>query len=263
MLFRSMPTLPCEKHYASPEFVCVAVLILICGVFGVLHITLRIAHRLDDREQRLRGALTALRQSRNAIQDIQGRRARFMLTAAHQLKSPMAAIQTMTALIHDGYVEGDGIKKTCERIIERCQQGITAVTELLTLARVQDSDPVRHRTAIANAREFLKNVKIRFYSPQNMNGPVPNLSAGISMPLAADPNPMFENGVFRSGANRLMNSRAHDGRGQNVLFTDGSTVFLRTPVIGERKDNIWEVENVERYTGLETQKSATDAFLIP
>ncbi len=115
---------------------------------------------------------------------------------------------------------------------------------------------------IKNIEKFVKNNQLRFYSTQNMNGPVPRINARIAMPLAADANPMFENGQFRPLNKRELNSQAHGGRGQNVLFMDGSTKFLATPVFEER-DNIWQAGGVEEYTGTEIQESPTDAFLIP
>ena len=110
---------------------------------------------------------------------------------------------------------------------------------------------------------WLSRMNIRFYSTQNMNGPVPRFAAALSVPLAADTNPVFENGRFDPDATRPVNSRAHDGWGQNVLFRNGAVEFLRTPVYGHQADNIWQAEDVERYFGTETQRSATDAFLIP
>jgi signal transduction histidine kinase len=149
---------PDQAHFGHPQWVCMAVVVFACGLFGTLYFTLQIAARLDDREGKLRSALAALQQSQVAIQDIQARRSRFMQTAAHQLKSPMAAIQTMAGLIRDGYVEGDGVRKTTESIIRRCREGIVAVTELLTLARVQDADPRRHGDAVSDVGMVVKNV---------------------------------------------------------------------------------------------------------
>lgn len=110
---------------------------------------------------------------------------------------------------------------------------------------------------------FLRNVRIRFYSPQNMNGPMLPFGTRTEMPLAGDPNPMFPNGAFDPNADRAANSDAHGGRGQNVLLLNGSVRFFATPVMPTSRDNIWQAENVEQYTGTEAQQSATDAFLIP
>jgi signal transduction histidine kinase len=145
-----LPQVRCPGVYHQPPVVIAAVAALACGIGGILYFTLRIATRLDERERQLRAAMSALEQSKKAIQDLQARRSRFMLTAAHQLKSPMAAIQTMAGLIRDRFVEGEGVLRTTESIIRRCQEGTAGVTELLTLARVQDADPARHAKAIAN-----------------------------------------------------------------------------------------------------------------
>ena len=112
---------------------------------------------------------------------------------------------------------------------------------------------------------FLNNAQIRFYSPQNMNGPAMPLRAPLNMPLAGDANPLFVHGQFLppSGDRRDINSRAHGGRGQNVLLMDGRVQFLPTPMFGPDHDNIWQAENHKRYTGTEVPSSATDAFLTP
>ena len=86
----------------------------------------------------------ALQLSQQAINDLQQRRSRFMQTAAHQLKSPLAGIQTLTGLIRDDIVPEDEVRLTCEKIIQRCRDGIVHIHELLTLARVQGADPRRH-----------------------------------------------------------------------------------------------------------------------
>lgn len=120
-----------------------------CGLFGTLYLTGSIAARLRERERQLEQSNAALRQSQTAIRDIQARRARFMQTAAHRLKSPLATVQTLAGLIRDGVVQAD-TGATAERIVRCCEEGIVHVSELLTLGRVQDADPLRHRLAQAD-----------------------------------------------------------------------------------------------------------------
>ena len=130
--------------YEVPEYVAVAIGTLACGVFGTLYFTLRIASRLDERERQLREAHGALHQSQEAISELQSRRSRFMQTAAHQLKSPLAGIHTLAGLIRDEVVPEQTIREISAKIMRRCREGIAQVTELLTLARVQEADPRRH-----------------------------------------------------------------------------------------------------------------------
>ncbi len=148
--------------YDEPEYVIASLLVVACGIFGTLYFTLQIAQRLERRDAALRKANAALRQSQIAIQDLQRRRSRFMQTAAHQLKSPLAVIQTLTELIRCRIVPPEAVPGTCEKIINRCQEGIAQVSELLTLARVQEADPARHAAAEADVREVVRQLCERF-----------------------------------------------------------------------------------------------------
>jgi len=148
--------------YAQPEYVVSLLVVMACGIFGTLYFTLHIAGHVQVQERQLQRANAALRQSQRAIEDLQRRRSRFMQTAAHQLKSPLAAIQTMTELIRSNVVPPEAIPATCEKVIHRCQDGITQVTELLTLARVQEADPARHRRSETDVRETVVELCSRF-----------------------------------------------------------------------------------------------------
>ncbi len=116
-------------------------------------------------------------------------------------------------------------------------------------------------TVRRNVDAFLSDQGIRFYNVQHANAGGSRLNLRFRMPLAADPNPMFADGRV-DPAGQASNSPAHGGRGQNVLFNDGSVEFLKTPLVAPA-DNIWRAEDVDRYTGREAPQSATDSFLIP
>lgn len=155
-----LPTCPLGV-YSEPAYVLAVVVVVGCGIFGMLYFTLRIASQLQAQERQLQRANAALQQSQQAIQDLQRRRSRFMQIAAHQLKSPLAAIQTMTELIRSNIVPPEAVPGTCEKIIRRCQDGIAQVSELLTLARVQEADPARHRRSHADVREVVLELQGR------------------------------------------------------------------------------------------------------
>jgi signal transduction histidine kinase len=149
---------------AQPAYAAAAWAVVSCGVFGTLYFTLHIAGRLDEREAQLRQADEALQGSLTAIRELQDRRARFMQTAAHQLKAPLAVIQTLSGLIRDGVATGDQASATCATIASRCREGIEQVTELLTLARVQQADPAGHRQALTDVGQVVVEACQR-YSP--------------------------------------------------------------------------------------------------
>jgi signal transduction histidine kinase len=159
--YEFLATLPCPHAYADLAFVSAMCVVQAVAVAGTLYFTIRIARRLDMQEGQLRDALDELAASRARLAELQERRARFMATAAHQLKSPFAAIQTMASLIRDDYVTGDAVRKTVEAITRRCAEAIEAVGQLLTLARVREADPRRHRTGGANIRAVVEEIARR------------------------------------------------------------------------------------------------------
>ncbi len=159
--YEFLPQCPVNLH-SEPEYVFASLVVVACGIFGSLYFTLQVAKRLQKREQSLREANEALRKSQIAIQELQTRRSRFMQTAAHQLKSPLAVIQTLTELIRGDVVPPEEIHPTCDKIVQRCRDGIGQVTELLTLARVQEADPSRHQHSEADVRAVISTICERF-----------------------------------------------------------------------------------------------------
>ncbi|NOX59802.1 MAG: hypothetical protein GXP29_13235 [Planctomycetes bacterium] len=118
---------------------------------------------------------------------------------------------------------------------------------------------------LKNIQAFLQRSDLSFWSVPNANGPRPRINIRINIPIAVDPNPLFQQGKFQRGKNGTLspNASTHEGRGQNVLFNDGSTRFLETPLLGKNKDNIWLADDIDEYQGTEAQQSTTDAFLTP
>ncbi len=149
--------------YQHPAYVLVLIVVNTCAVFGTLYFTSRIARVVDAHEAQLVRTNAALEKSRRAIEDLQRRRARFMQTAAHQLKSPLAIVQTLANLVRDGIVsDAPAVQTTCEKISRRAAEGIMQVTELLTLARVQDADPARVRSSQVDVRAALQDLYTRY-----------------------------------------------------------------------------------------------------
>lgn len=60
---------------------------------------------------------------------------------------------------------------------------------------------------------------------------------------------------------KKMMSENHGGRGQNVLYCDGSVEFAGNRVING--DDIFTISGVDVYTGCEVPTSAADIFLVP
>jgi signal transduction histidine kinase len=148
--YRRVPAATLVDGVTDPVDVGAAIIALTAGVLGTLYLTGSIAARLRRREVQLQTANSSLRESQAAIRELQERRSRFMQTAAHRLKSPLVTIQTLAGLVRDGVVRDGDAQETFSRIVNCCRDGSLHVSELLTLARVQDADPQRHGLSFAD-----------------------------------------------------------------------------------------------------------------
>lgn len=85
-------------------------------------------------------------------------------------------------------------------------------------------------------------------------------SAGPRTLVLGDRNPLIDALWTGSAATPLSGSFNHDGRGQNVLASDGSAQWLKRTVIG-RGDNIWLPEGYESLEDGAAPHRAGDVFL--
>jgi prepilin-type processing-associated H-X9-DG protein len=60
---------------------------------------------------------------------------------------------------------------------------------------------------------------------------------------------------------KQMMSQNHQGRGQNILYCDGSVKYIRERVLNG--DDIFTVNGVDAYTGREVPADQNDTFLAP
>ncbi|MFH0983818.1 MAG: HAMP domain-containing sensor histidine kinase [Planctomycetota bacterium] len=210
------------------------------GLLGIWYLVSHVATALDRREEELRNTTEALIASHQAIDELQARRARFMRTAAHQLKSPLAGIQTLAGLIADGVVTGEAAKITTGKIVNRCKEAIGQVSELLTLARLKDEGPERHRSAatdlVATVRSVIDNFRERAQSK------------GIELSLNVEPGvaPQVRVDTLDLAdclGNLIDNAIKYSGDGKRVEVTvapahDGASVSVRDEGIGMDADTL-------------------------
>ena len=90
--------------------------------------------------------------------------------------------------------------------------------------------------------------------------------------ILADMNPLFESlpsdsavtfTVQLSRAQLTINSRNHSRRGQNILFGDGSVVFMKTRRLTNTNDDIYTIQYTDIYNGSEVPSVPNDHFLAP
>jgi hypothetical protein len=91
--------------------------------------------------------------------------------------------------------------------------------------------------------------------------------------LIADLSPLFEklpddyskpfNPIQLNNGLLNLNSINHNRRGQNVLLCDGSAAFAKERNIGASQDDIFTLQDINKYEGVEVPSCVTDAFLAP
>ena len=114
------------------------------------------------------------------------------------------------------------------------------------------------------------------YSMQLVYGPARRTWAGSApLPVLADRSPVVLRAVRGEMVNTLENAPNHGGEGQHLLMTDGSVLWVRTPVLANG-DNIWLPRSLElrleedlrqlpagSLSGRELPDGADDTFLGP
>jgi len=90
--------------------------------------------------------------------------------------------------------------------------------------------------------------------------------------LISDLNPLFEK-LPKNYSDKMKlqlssslinsNSNNHNGRGQNILFSDGGVKFTKQRRIGVAADDIFTLRDIKVYKGYEVPSCETDAFLAP
>lgn len=171
--------------HTDVNYVAAALVVLAAGVFGTLYFTLQISARLDEQERDLARSNQALKEAHRAMEQLHARRSRFMQTAAHQLKSPLATIETLAGLLRDDAVDARQSQDIVRRIIARCRLGVELVSELLTLARVEEQ-PVRPASSAADLGGVVRRIADRFSIQAKARGialAVPPIPPGTAVGL--------------------------------------------------------------------------------
>ena len=100
-------------------------------------------HRLSLQAQRLEEMEARTRELTHQKQDLERldrMKSTFTLTVAHELRAPVAAIQSYLRLILDGYISPEKQRHYLERAERRALAQLDLITDLLDLAHLQDPD---------------------------------------------------------------------------------------------------------------------------
>jgi len=80
-----------------------------------------------------------LARAKSEIEKLERTKSLFMLTVAHELRAPVAAVQSYVNLILTGYVNGQELQDTMTRIHHRLQELLDLIADLLQLAHLKEA----------------------------------------------------------------------------------------------------------------------------
>ncbi len=142
-------------------------------LFIAVFLTSSIAHRLRAREAELREAharterlVWSLADRNRRLQEIEERQSKFMRVVAHQLRSPLAAIDSCLKLVLDGYLKDDRERELdmVLRARTRADAMLELIGELLDLARHRDLVREEAKEPPANLDAVVESV-VRLQAP--------------------------------------------------------------------------------------------------
>lgn len=104
--------------------------------------------RESRRMQALEAEAQELARAKEELERLDKMKSAFMLTVAHELRAPVAAIQGYLRLILDGYADPQKQHEVLERSVQRASELLALIEDLLLLARVKDAAPAEKRTLV-------------------------------------------------------------------------------------------------------------------
>jgi two-component system sensor histidine kinase/response regulator len=111
-------------------------------------------HRLKAIEQ----AAEELTQAKQELERLDEVKSQLMLKVAHELRAPVAAVQSYINLIVAGYVSQNEMKPTLKRVQERLQEMLDLIADLLELARLKQARDLVAEAGPQDMAQILKEV---------------------------------------------------------------------------------------------------------
>ena len=208
-------------------------LVLIVALYVAAYLTGTLTRMLRHREEELIAVLTSLRERTGKLQDanarlseIQSRKESFLHHAAHQLKSPLAAIDSCLGVIVDGLATDPAKQKELlQRGRARIAQLLQLVSDLLALARAREGIMPDEGRRPVDLNAIVKKVVDIHAMRADQKGVLLVFQPGADLPLLSGTERAFGDMV----SNLVSNAIEYTPEGGNVkikTFVDAEQVVL-------------------------------------
>ena len=105
------------------------------------------------------------------LRELEDVRAQFTLLVTHELRAPVAAIQSYLKLILEGYVPQAKVRETLEKAEKRAMEQLALIADLLELGRIGSADargqvqPVQVEKSLREQADLLVPARVSAASP--------------------------------------------------------------------------------------------------
>ncbi|MHB0876781.1 MAG: sensor histidine kinase [Anaerolineae bacterium] len=149
------------EFYRRPMLLALTWGVLVSAVFLAAYLATAIVHRLKQRERELSqsnlscevrsGELAA---ANRRLREMAEARATFLRYVTHELRAPVAAIQSYLRLMREGYIPQERVPEIATRAEQRAEEVLMLIADLLDLGQVEHADVAEGRERL-NPRDAL------------------------------------------------------------------------------------------------------------
>jgi len=153
-----------ESFYHNPVYLLGLSVVFTTTLYLSVYMATSITSKLRHREEELIQLKDSLEQTNRQLREIYDYRSRFILRVEHELKTPLAAIQSLVTAVLTVFADRlePKVKDLLSRAERRTHNLLELIRELLTLSRIQTTgysfklEPVRLEPIIARQLEILQ-----------------------------------------------------------------------------------------------------------
>lgn len=131
--FKVIPHISLDVFSSSQSFQPVSIFTTLfffgATLYGTVFLTTSIIQAVRERERRLMMLQTDLQEEYNKLEESMMARSQFILTVTHELRAPLAAVQSMLKVIIEGYT--GSISDKAEELIKRSERRIRFLLDLV------------------------------------------------------------------------------------------------------------------------------------
>lgn len=170
-----------DVHLHNMNYIILFIMMYSSMLIFSVYLANKIAYQLYKREQQLRQSLIQ-------IQDMEQQKQKYIMGIVHEVKTPIAAMQSMTDLILNGYLGeiSDKLKEKINRINQRSGEALTLVNDVLFISKLKLMSITSAESI--NMHELINNLLSQFendYNSKNIDVRV-NVFPNTSLSVHAD-----------------------------------------------------------------------------